>query len=100
VIRFRLLAPRAASLLAIIGTLLSPAHGAAAAAQHPLPHAGTVQVWLSTADKGRLLSHEKDLMFSPAPVGVPVIAIDGGRRYQEMVGFGAAISWSRRGAMH
>jgi glucosylceramidase len=53
---------------------------------------GQVQVWLSTADKSKLLSHEKSLAFSPAKHGTPVIAVDRATRYQEMVGFGAAIT--------
>ena len=72
--------------------LLALTGGAAQAADSaPLPK-GKVQVWLSSADKSKLLSHEKDLAFAPAKRGATSIAVDSTQRYQEIVGFGAAIT--------
>jgi glucosylceramidase len=53
---------------------------------------GTAQVWVTTADQSRLLAREPDVALSSgAPVG-NLIDVDPERRYQEMVGFGAAIT--------
>lgn len=57
------------------------------------PQAGKVEVWLSTADKSKLLSHEKPVAFAPAArAAATTIEVDTGKRFQEMVGFGAAIT--------
>jgi glucosylceramidase len=62
-----------------------------AAASHATTPGG-VQVWLTTADQSRLLAREPEVAWSAsAPVGTR-IDIDPKRRYQEMVGFGAAIT--------
>ena len=51
------------------------------------------EVWLTTGDRTRLLSREPDLRFAPgAQDSIATIAIDAGATYQEMVGFGAAIT--------
>jgi glucosylceramidase len=50
-------------------------------------------VWLTTADGSRLLSHEPDVRFaSGQATPATVIVVDEGTTYQEMVGFGAAIT--------
>ena len=52
-----------------------------------------VAVWVTTGDQTRLLSREPDLAFATTDVaGLPTIVVDDTMRYQEMVGFGAAIS--------
>ena len=52
-----------------------------------------VAIWVTTGDQAKLLSREPDVAFSTQDVaGLPVIAVDDTTRYQEMVGFGAAIS--------
>jgi glucosylceramidase len=50
-------------------------------------------VWVTTGDQRKLLSHEPDVTFSSGASGtLPTIAIDDTAMYQEMVGFGAAIT--------
>lgn len=52
-----------------------------------------VAVWVTTGDQTKLLSREPDVAFSRREVaGLPVIVVDDTTKYQEMVGFGAAIS--------
>jgi glucosylceramidase len=70
---------------ALLPLLAGVAFNAAAA---PTP----VQAWVTTGDQSKLLSREKDAAFSAAkPAGV-VIEVDPATRYQEMAGFGAAIT--------
>ena len=50
-------------------------------------------VWVTTADQKKLLSHEPDVPFSAkGAAGLPTITVDDSAIYQEMVGFGAAIT--------
>ena len=50
------------------------------------------QVWVTTANRSRLLAREADLnSVSQAPLE-NVIDVDPARRYQAMVGFGAAVT--------
>jgi len=51
-----------------------------------------VQVWLSTADEKKRLSHEPDVAFDTAVKPGTPIDINAMQRYQDMVGFGAAIT--------
>ena len=52
-----------------------------------------VAIWVTTGDQTKLLSREPDLAFSTKDVaGLPTIDIDDTTKYQEMVGFGAAIT--------
>jgi glucosylceramidase len=51
-----------------------------------------VHVWISTADRSRLLAPESDVMPGAATAAPATIEIDAGRRYQTMIGFGAAIT--------
>lgn len=53
-----------------------------------------VAIWVTTGDQAKLLSREPDVAFSTQDVGggVPTIVVDDTAKYQEMVGFGAAIS--------
>ncbi|MBI2404105.1 MAG: glycosyl hydrolase [Gemmatimonadetes bacterium] len=51
------------------------------------------EVWLTTADASKLLSREPDVRFGADPgAGVARIEVDDSAVYQEMVGFGAAIT--------
>lgn len=62
-----------------------------AAASHAATPGGA-QVWVTTADQSRLLAREPEVAFvAQAPLATR-IEVDPGRRYQEMVGFGAAIT--------
>jgi len=54
--------------------------------------ADAVQAWVTTADQSRLLTREPDLAFAAqAPLAIR-IEVDPQRHYQEMVGFGAAVT--------
>lgn len=83
------------------GIPILPALLLAACAAAPRPAAppapGTpgrpaVQVWLSTSDGSRQLSREADIVSEAAEKSGATIRIDATRRYQDMVGFGAAIT--------
>lgn len=51
------------------------------------------QVWLTTGDQTRLLSREPDIPFATVPdTTSAMIVVDAAMAYQEMIGFGAAIS--------
>ena len=77
--------PRALPVLCVL------ALAACATAPRPIPHV-PVQVWLSTADGEKRLAHEADLAFDASANADTVIGIDADKRYQAMVGFGAAIT--------
>ena len=50
-------------------------------------------MWVTTGDQRKLLSREPDVPFSTGtPAGLPTIAVDDTVLYQEIVGFGAAIT--------
>jgi glucosylceramidase len=52
-----------------------------------------VAIWVTTGDRSKLLSREPDVAFSTRDVaGVPTIVVDDTTKYQEMVGFGAALT--------
>jgi glucosylceramidase len=52
----------------------------------------TVEVYVTTGDRSKLLSREPDLSFSAAGTTLPTIVLDEGTSYQEIVGFGAALT--------
>jgi glucosylceramidase len=52
---------------------------------------GNVQAWVTTADRSRLLQPES-VTLAAKPAAGSVIEIDPSRRYQSMVGFGAAVT--------
>lgn len=55
--------------------------------------ASAAQVWITTADQSRLLSREPDVAIHPATAdAVAVIDVYAAIEYQEMVGFGAAMT--------
>ncbi|HEX6060080.1 MAG TPA: glycoside hydrolase family 30 beta sandwich domain-containing protein [Gemmatimonadaceae bacterium] len=58
----------------------------------PVPE-GNVQVWLTTGDRTKLLSRERNLAFTPAELSAPAtIVVNPDEVFQEMVGFGASIT--------
>jgi len=74
--------------LALLGAaLFALAPGAIAAST-------AVQAWITTGDQAKLLSREADAQFAAAPADTPAatIEIDPGTRYQQIAGFGAAIT--------
>ena len=59
----------------------------------PHPAADVAQAWLTTPDRSHLLSREPDLPLRPiAGDAAVVIDVDPATTYQEMVGFGAAMT--------
>src|SRR3989442_1318324 len=60
----------------------------------PPPQGPAVQLWVTTASGAKLLSPETDVHFdsAPPPATLLRIVVDEGTTYQEMVGFGAAIT--------
>ena len=52
----------------------------------------SVHVWITTADRRRLLVPESDVALGAATAAPATIEIDTARRYQAMIGFGAAIT--------
>jgi glucosylceramidase len=77
-----------------VAAAAAPATAApATAAARP---SGAVEAWVTTGDRTRLLAREADARFSDAMVKMaadtPVIAIDPATRYQQMAGFGAAMT--------
>ena len=67
---------------ALAGLLLVP----------PAFAADEIQVWLTTPEPSKRLSREPDLSFSEVVPLSSSIRIDAGQRYQEIVGFGAALT--------
>jgi len=54
----------------------------------------TVEVWLTTGDQRALLTRQPDLMLVHGAQGVasPAIVVDPSKKYQEMIGFGGAMT--------
>jgi glucosylceramidase len=82
--------------IALLACAFTGCSGGAAAWQRPSRHfpsvASAVQVWVTTADRSRLLARDTDLAFDEEPPRPLLIEVDERARYQEMVGFGAAIT--------
>lgn len=56
---------------------------------------GKASVWLTTGDKTKLLNKEGDISITdPTTTTLPLITIDAAQTYQQMDGFGAAITGS------
>jgi glucosylceramidase len=54
---------------------------------------GTVGVWVSTGDRTKLLARQSNLSFRTGQISAPfTLQVDAETTYQEMVGFGAAIT--------
>lgn len=74
----------------VIGAALATL-GAAACAGAPVEP--SARVWMTSGDRSRLLSDQPPLRFQPSPaVTGPAVEVDPRRSFQEMVGFGAAIT--------
>lgn len=57
------------------------------------PAAGAVHAWVTTGDQSRVLSQDPDLTFGTGtPAASTVIDVDASVRYQQMLGFGAAVT--------
>lgn len=61
----------------------------------PLAEIGKATVYLTTGDQSRLLHKESDIsIVRPAATAIPVIMIDVSQKFQEIEGFGAALTGS------
>jgi glucosylceramidase len=72
-----------------------PCAVATAAPAASMAPTAAVQAWITTGDQSKLLSHEPDARFGPAVKGAKdaaLIEIDPATSYQEIAGFGAAIT--------
>lgn len=80
--------------LALVAGLACASNGQSADAPPEAPLQGpAVQAWLTTASGGKLLSQEPDIHFASGGAASPTtITVDEGTTYQEIVGFGAAIT--------
>jgi glucosylceramidase len=59
------------------------------------PEIGKAQFWLTTGDQAQLLSRQGDISITPAAsTTLPVITVDVSQTYQEIEGFGAALTGS------
>src|SRR6202171_5230237 len=75
------------SLIVCAGLLGACAHNTGVS---PAPVA---QAWLTTADQSRLLSRQPDVVVRWGAAASPVVIdVDEGTSYQEMIGFGAAMT--------
>ena len=82
-----LILPLAAGLLAAAAGAQSPGTPAAAAGGGVV-----VRSWVTSADRQRLLARGEDTGFGPVTEREDVLVVDPGTTYQEMLGFGAAIT--------
>lgn len=56
---------------------------------------GTAQIWVTSGDKSRLISAQEDLsIIDNTTTNYPAITVDAGQQYQEIEGFGAALTGS------
>lgn len=78
-------------LLAAVAATL-PLLASCADAVLPPDAVSPVRVWVTTGDRARLLAHEADVRFDGAAPVAAVIDVDPTVRYQQMQGFGAAIT--------
>lgn len=81
---------------ALLAGALAGCRSGPTALQRPTAHApaaaSAVQVWVTAADRSRLLARDADLTLDEQPLRPLLIEVDANTRYQEMVGFGAAIT--------
>ncbi len=77
----------------LIAGVCACAHGNSISAPSPPPGTGpAVAVWLTTGDRAQLLAREPDLRFADGGGTGFGITVDTATIYQEIVGFGAAIT--------
>src|SRR2546422_1067906 len=85
---------RAATLVLAAALACAPNGQPPDAPPAPPPPGPAVQVWVTTASGAKLLSREADVHFDsgPPPATLVRIVVDEATAYQEIVGFGAAIT--------
>ena len=80
-------------LLAAPSFVAGCGHNSAVGPGGGTPPGPVAQAWITTANQSRLLSQEPDLLIRSATDAFPVVInVDEGTIYQEMVGFGAAMT--------
>ena len=72
--------------------ILSMTWSAALVVLAPDAAAAPVQAWITTGDRSQLLARAPEARFEPAAADAAAIAIDPSTRYQQIAGFGAAIT--------
>lgn len=60
----------------------------------PTSEIGKAAVWLTKGNKSKLLSNEPEILITETGSGYPQISVDTAVKYQEMEGFGAALTGS------
>lgn len=80
-------------LTLVVGACTARTAGSGARPDAQQPMAPVVELYVTTADRAKLLVREPDLRFADSPVGAETtIDVDPSLRYQEMVGFGASLT--------
>ena len=80
---------RESMIVACVGLLSACAHNTAVVATP----ASVAQAWVTTADQTRLLARQSDVVIRLGADASPVVIdVDEGTSYQEMIGFGAAMT--------
>ena len=93
-IHARLLGVHASFFVALLGVVVACGHNSAVGPGGGPPYTGPVaQAWITTANQSRLLSQDPDLQTRAATDAFPVVIdVDEATVYQEMIGFGAAMT--------
>jgi glucosylceramidase len=91
------LTPRKPACRVLVPALLAVLCGCGSAVRDPAhaPHTQAnhgVQVWVTTADRSQQLARATDVLLRRATAAPATIEIDTARRYQTMIGFGAAMT--------
>ena len=80
-------------VVGIAGLLAACGHNSAVGPGGGPPPGPVAQAWITTANQSRLLSQDPDLQIRSTADAFPVVIdVDEGTVYQEMVGFGAAMT--------
>jgi glucosylceramidase len=80
-------------IVALSGVVAACGHNSAVGPGGGPPPGPVAQAWITTANQSRLLSQEPDLQIRSTADAFPVVIdVDEGTVYQEMVGFGAAMT--------
>lgn len=85
--------PRITARRATVASSGTPRASAGQATAESPSTTGMVQVWLTTADLRKHLTPQPELAFAPASISTALtITVDDRRTYQQVVGFGAAMT--------
>lgn len=84
-----------ASVAAVLAAGCSYSSSVTTASHETTLNIPVIRVWVTTPDRRQLLARQPDATFSQTPAATPDsdrITVDPSRRYQTMIGFGAAIT--------